>query len=292
MVGKMPAAAMGDMHLCPMATPGTPPIPHVGGPITLGSTGVFIGKKPAGRLGDLSVCVGPPSSVLMGCPTVMIGEVSSGSQAGSAGSAAAAAAASTKGPKSVNRLEPPPKAPDPAQAQSIEVSFTDASGRPLPAVWFRLEDPDGRESLCTTDMRGEFRRGGCRRGAFKIEVPTLSQARFSNDAIRPGDRVKLQVDCTGFGDGTEVHFRIEAMSADGMEAFIGTRAAKVRRGRAEVEWSYRDHDLEACGPAGAAGVESFRFVALTGFFVALSATARREPSEDRPIRTRAPLVSM
>jgi len=29
----MPAARAGDMHMCPMVTPGTPPIPHVGGPV-------------------------------------------------------------------------------------------------------------------------------------------------------------------------------------------------------------------------------------------------------------------
>src|ERR1039458_7894835 len=28
-----PAARLLDMHLCPMVTPGVPPIPHVGGPI-------------------------------------------------------------------------------------------------------------------------------------------------------------------------------------------------------------------------------------------------------------------
>ena len=27
-----PAARIGDMHVCPMVTPGVPPIPHVGGP--------------------------------------------------------------------------------------------------------------------------------------------------------------------------------------------------------------------------------------------------------------------
>ena len=31
-----PAARIGDMHVCPMVTPGTPPIPHVGGPISMG----------------------------------------------------------------------------------------------------------------------------------------------------------------------------------------------------------------------------------------------------------------
>ena len=37
MIGAMPAARLGDMHTCPMVTPGTPPVPHVGGPIMLGS---------------------------------------------------------------------------------------------------------------------------------------------------------------------------------------------------------------------------------------------------------------
>jgi len=30
-----PAARIGDMHTCPMVTPGTPPVPHVGGPLEL-----------------------------------------------------------------------------------------------------------------------------------------------------------------------------------------------------------------------------------------------------------------
>ncbi|HLV32716.1 MAG TPA: PAAR domain-containing protein, partial [Chitinispirillaceae bacterium] len=33
LIGGMPAATMGDMHVCPMVTPGVPPVPHVGGPL-------------------------------------------------------------------------------------------------------------------------------------------------------------------------------------------------------------------------------------------------------------------
>ena len=33
-----PAARVGDMHVCPMQTPGLPPIPHVGGPIPVSYT--------------------------------------------------------------------------------------------------------------------------------------------------------------------------------------------------------------------------------------------------------------
>ena len=57
-----PAARVGDMHTCPMQTPGTPPIPHVGGPI-----------MPAARMGDMCMCTGPPDSIAMGSPKVLIG---------------------------------------------------------------------------------------------------------------------------------------------------------------------------------------------------------------------------
>ena len=101
-----PAARIGDMHVCPMVTPGVPPIPHVGGPIMgpgvpmvlignmpaavmtdmcvcvgppdsiiLGSTGVLIGGKPAARMGDMTAHGG---TIVMGCPTVLIGEISPG----------------------------------------------------------------------------------------------------------------------------------------------------------------------------------------------------------------------
>ncbi|WP_370634796.1 PAAR domain-containing protein [Cesiribacter sp. SM1] len=107
-----PAARIGDMHMCPMVTPGLPPVPHVGGPITgpgcptvliggmpaavmgdmctcvgppdtivLGSTGVFIGGKPAARMGDQCVHGG---AITLGCPTVLIGETGGGGGGGAA----------------------------------------------------------------------------------------------------------------------------------------------------------------------------------------------------------------
>lgn len=73
LIGGQPAARMGDIHTCPMATPGTPPVPHVGGPIVAGSATVLIGGQPAARLGDTATCIGPPDSIISGCPTVLIG---------------------------------------------------------------------------------------------------------------------------------------------------------------------------------------------------------------------------
>ena len=69
-----PAARLGDMHVCPMVTPGTPPVPHVGGPITgPGCPTVLIGGIPAARVSDMAICVGPPDVIVMGSTTVLIG---------------------------------------------------------------------------------------------------------------------------------------------------------------------------------------------------------------------------
>ena len=69
-----PAARVGDMHVCPMVTPGVPPIPHVGGPVLPpGAITVLIGGMPAARVGDMCLCVGPPDVIAMGAFTVLIG---------------------------------------------------------------------------------------------------------------------------------------------------------------------------------------------------------------------------
>jgi len=71
-----PAARIGDMHTCPMVTPGTPPIPHVGGPILpAGCPTVLIGGVPAARVGDMATCVGPPDTIAKGSPTELIGSM-------------------------------------------------------------------------------------------------------------------------------------------------------------------------------------------------------------------------
>lgn len=60
------------MHVCPMVTPGVPPIPHVGGPIVSpGAPTVLIGFLPAARITDMCVCVGPPDLIAKGSPTVL-----------------------------------------------------------------------------------------------------------------------------------------------------------------------------------------------------------------------------
>ncbi len=69
----MPAAArITDTHTCPKVEPG--PVPHVGGPILpAGEPTVLIGFMPAAREGDMAVCAGPPDTIQQGSSTVLIG---------------------------------------------------------------------------------------------------------------------------------------------------------------------------------------------------------------------------
>ena len=67
----MPAARVGDMHVCPMVT-GV--VPHVGGPILPpGAINVLIGGMPAARVTDMAVCAGPPDVIVLGSFTVLTG---------------------------------------------------------------------------------------------------------------------------------------------------------------------------------------------------------------------------
>ncbi len=67
LIGGMPAAVMGDNHVCPI-----PPPVHVPtvSPFPVGSPTVLIGGKMALRVGDTCIC---GASAAVGCPTVLIG---------------------------------------------------------------------------------------------------------------------------------------------------------------------------------------------------------------------------
>ena len=72
LIGGKPAWRVGiDFHACPLVN-GL--VPHVGGMVAMGSMTVFINKMPAARQGDTVVeAPGPPSTIAMGMPTVIIG---------------------------------------------------------------------------------------------------------------------------------------------------------------------------------------------------------------------------
>jgi uncharacterized Zn-binding protein involved in type VI secretion len=82
LIGSLPAwRAMMDQHVCPMV--------NITGPdgvgmVMMGSPTVLINGMMACRMGDIvmelpGLCLGPVNPIIMGCPTVLIGEVGMGS---------------------------------------------------------------------------------------------------------------------------------------------------------------------------------------------------------------------
>ena len=69
-----PAARVGDMHTCPLSDG---PKPHGGGPVTPLPPGphltVIIDGQPAAVVGSMCTCVGPPDTITKGSTTVFIG---------------------------------------------------------------------------------------------------------------------------------------------------------------------------------------------------------------------------
>ncbi|QWH88426.1 hypothetical protein EXW29_09590 [Bacillus toyonensis] len=69
-IGGQPAwRATIDFHACPVVTGS----PHGGGSVAVGSQTVWINDFPAVRQGDVIVESGPPNSIVIGEPTVLIG---------------------------------------------------------------------------------------------------------------------------------------------------------------------------------------------------------------------------
>ena len=67
LIGGLPAAVLGDLHVCPLPPPGH--VPTVS-PFIAGSGTVLIGGKPALRVTDACGCGAMPA---VGVPTVQIG---------------------------------------------------------------------------------------------------------------------------------------------------------------------------------------------------------------------------
>jgi uncharacterized Zn-binding protein involved in type VI secretion len=258
MIGKMPASAMGDMHVCPMCTG---PVPHVGGPITLGSTGVLIGKKPAARVSDVTVCVGPPSMPAMGCMTVLLGEAGSGSQAGSAASAVAAAAAKTGSPKAIEPFPLGESSPG-TQSHYLECQVVDSAGKPLGGVKYKLTDPDNQVIVGATSPEGRiYHSGYAKAGSFKVEVKGISEAKWSKDKAKMGDSVKLSAKAEGFEDGEEAFLGIFEETGPNEYRLARMLKSKVSGKKIEGEWKVGDKDNAPAEGAPAPKVLGYYFLA-------------------------------
>ncbi len=261
LIGKMPAATLSSMHVCPMFTG---PVPHVGGPVILGSTGVFLGKMPAARVGDMAVCVGPPDSIVLGCFTVLIGEAGSGSQAGSAGSAAAAAAAKIIPAKSVSPVPLAPIPPPTDKLHLCDFKLVDSAKKPLTGIPFLLIDPAKIKLKAASHSDGCRYGGYAQAGSYTVEVKQLSNAKWPSDKITVGEEINLTVDADGFEDGEEgVIVLIERTNGAGQNIF-GHIPFKVSGKKVKVKWKVDLTHLAPTpvpAPGTAPSTKTFHFLA-------------------------------
>lgn len=220
-----PAARTSDMHVCPMQTPGTPPIPHVGGPILPpGEPTVLINGLPPALVGSMAVCVGPPDSVVVGSftclaggkpmarlgdqtahggtisvgsPNVMIGDSGGAGSPQAATMSAAKAAGSPFVPANCataagsETQEPPGAGAESAAATGhwIELELVDKEGNPVPHERFRVVTPAGETIDGFLDSAGFARLAGLDPGQCTITFPDLDAGSWAPASGDPGRRV-------------------------------------------------------------------------------------------------------
>lgn len=232
-MGK-PAARVTDMHTCPMVTPGTPPVPHAGGPILPpGCPTVLIGGLPAARVGDMATCVGPPDSIVMGSPTVLIGGMMAARLGdptshggvivmglptvliGEAGGAAAGQVQrKTITERSANRVQAPTSsgpetgAPAPSPATGGSSGSSLGSGRPPRAARSRARNR-ARLASCLRSRRP----GGNRTGILVAGVSTTAAASASRRLLKAAI-------------GERFHFKVSGVAERKLAQALGKTAAK------------------------------------------------------------------
>ena len=234
LIGGMPAARLTDMHVCPMLTPGVPPIPHVGGPITgPGVPTVFIGGMPAGCMGDMATCVGPPSTILMGCPTVLIGSGGGGGGGGGAGSSGAGSATTSAKQALTDNVESTTK-----EKHWLEFEFLDKAGSPISGIQYKLTDTEKKESTSNLRNDGRVLRDALPEGESKVEIQSLYNAKWSKETAKVGDKIELTVESDGIKDGEKVIFQIWKRDISGPEALIEAFEQKIQGNKAKAEWEY------------------------------------------------------
>lgn len=237
LIGGMPAARVGDMHVCPMVTPGVPPIPHVGGPILPpGGIGVLIGGMPAARMGDMAVCVGPPSTIILGCPTVLIGEVGSGSGGGGGGAGAGAGGGSVSAANaalvSATMADPAREEPD---NHFIDFVFEDKAKLPVGGMKYTLTNPDNK--LSHGFVGKQIKKTGVPEGSYTVELKAIVDAQWSVKKAEVDEEVDITIDVIGIDAGEKAIIKIYEQSYYG-DILRDVLEAQVSGDSITAQWNY------------------------------------------------------
>jgi hypothetical protein len=205
----------------------------------------------------MAVCAGPPDTIAMGCPTVLIGEISGGGggagmggsiTSGSVLSVAGADIAETAGSSVVNAAAlgmavaasgGKPSGPEKPETHWVEFDFIDTAGNPVSGVPYDFTGTDGEESSGSLNSEGKIRRDGVPAGTAKVKLYSLTNAEWSKDEAEAGDTVGLKAEVEGFESGTPATITIYERDTHGGDDLVEVLEAEVGGGRVEVDWEYR-----------------------------------------------------
>jgi uncharacterized Zn-binding protein involved in type VI secretion len=214
LIGGLPAwRAMIDQHACPaVSISGADGV----GMVMLGSPTVLINFMMACRLGDIvmeipGLALGPVNPIIMGCPTVMIGEVGMGSptvvppvppmvllaqamsgsgttgpssSSGSPGTSTAGQSLAEAAQSGVPFIHPCPGCETLSGAAGsaasrtghwVEIELLDKAGKPVPGEPYQIELPDGSTTEGNLDSQGQARVDGIDAGNCKITFPNIDK---------------------------------------------------------------------------------------------------------------------
>ncbi len=231
LIGGQPAARMGDMHMCPMLNPGTPPPPHVGGAVMLGSPLVLIGGMPAARMGDMAMCMGPPDTIVGGCPTVLIGEGpgSGGGAGGGAGQGGSAASApvltGTPGQKILGK-------------HWVEYKFVDSNNLPLAGVKYLYKDVAGAKHHSSLSLDGRIYKGGLAdEGKTQAELYGLKNPHWSKDTAKADEKLTLETETFGLAEGLAARIDIWVTDIEGPDYVIKSIQEIIKGKKISTTWA-------------------------------------------------------
>jgi uncharacterized Zn-binding protein involved in type VI secretion len=228
-IGKMPAARLGDPHVCPMINPG--PVPHVGMPIAKGSMGVNICGMPAARVGDIAPCSGPPDTIAMGCPTVNIGETKPGG-GGSAGAAPTAAAQAAAYSAAVGGT---PLETDEPEDHFIDIAVKDTAGFPIARIDYSIYGPSSFSENGFT--YGGIKRHGVPAGTYQLIIKAIITACWGCSVARNGETVDIIVETEGIDDGEIALIQIWSRSLNHPDAVIThIDTESIQNGQIRTNW--------------------------------------------------------
>jgi len=225
LIGGKPAARANDMHVCPMMNPGVPPPPHVGGPILLGSPTVLICGQMAARMGDMAQCSGPPDSIIVGCPTVLIGEGGAGG-GGGGGPAGAAGSAAMAG-----------KEPQSEEDHYLKVKFTDKKGNPITGVNYTIKTPDNKSINGT--LSGQVNKTGVKEGNYEIQLKGINLAEWSVSEAKVGEKVKLSAESFGIKSGAPATISIFMKDSNSSDKLFEIIETKVDGDKIKADWEFQ-----------------------------------------------------